>query len=362
MEKKEEFEIDEYGSKHFFNVKLAQDYLATHYELQEVLGEGTWGEVRQACAKPEKNCDWAMKRAILPYEKDDAGQTEQEQMEKDVYFLKLLQSKRIQDKQIVPTFRESWFYASNVKKNQDGAYYIVMEGFDINMHALGKEIAAAAKIAKPAMLFTRPQLYRMFEIAALLPFFDLDIKADQFLYRASDDLVVLIDFGFAGGGLDSKIVSRWGWPGNEGISTTCPAAWSPLQLCSDMKNVCSSTSSRDKECVPCPSNIQEYVTFVNVSLLEQFFLLFGPTYVQNSDGTNLQLFGGLDGLDRDRVDNLCRGWTNETWQQQNHRNSLFKRSVKEIAFFPFSSILRNSQLATYTDEYKIEMVHDTVES
>ena len=86
----------------------------------------------------------------------------------------------------------------------------------------------------------------------------------------------------------------------------CPPAhklWKPIVGCIQERGVCTRAM------------VQEFVTFVNLLVLEQSLLLFGGCYVSSEItkwGSLMHYtFGGLSHFNRNRPDNPCTEWTNE---------------------------------------------------
>jgi serine/threonine protein kinase len=172
------------------------------------LGSGKWGYIKPACRRSSGSdsasdvCDFAMK--ITSIENDE----DLDRSIRDAYYLNFLQNIRLNSMPIVPQLLDT--YACGEKF----MFAIVMDKYDSNMqnygiHRFANYVLKRRKSVKSRqvpsdktnLMFDDLQLVRMFQIAHLLSIYGIihaDLKADQFLYKSSNKLIVLTDFGFAG--------------------------------------------------------------------------------------------------------------------------------------------------------------------
>lgn len=151
------------------------------YEVKEVIGEGSYDKVVKGCKKEQ--CRYAIK--IQPYDEEDKN--------RDVYFLKVLQDATYGDNQrLVPLLVETWLCGTS--------QYIVMDRYDGDMEEGHGRV-------DEDWVFEDDDLLKLFQIAWKLGKLGViggDLKPNQYLWkwrgkRSQKEVdIAVTDFGFSG--------------------------------------------------------------------------------------------------------------------------------------------------------------------
>lgn len=220
------------------------------------IGEGSYGQVYQACRRGSEKCEFVIKKAIVSRDID------KETADRDYYFLTLLKQAKTKDgRPVVPKIFDAW-YCNNkqcehnramctvdVKKKsgrkkqrvQKGIVFVAMQKFDNNMlnlvntraqeklNTFGYPYLTGLELSEPPEYYMLSELVRMYQIMYKLGTLGVvvgDVKPDQFLQNRNGKEIVLTDFGFAGTITGTPFEPENGWQSNEKISLpfkVCPS-------------------------------------------------------------------------------------------------------------------------------------------
>lgn len=273
--------------------------------LGKILGKGSFSEVSEAKLSPEeKTFGYALKISILQDPDADL-----EILERDNYFLNVLQSGTFQGKQVVPKLIKSWLcnnsenkmftsvtvtdFTSRIKVTA----YTLLERWDGDMAFLGEQRTGSRTYA-----FTPSELLKMFQLALILGEQGIvhgDLKPDQFLYKNGGKDMVVADFGFAGGRSYKYKNAYMGWP-SQARELGCPAAFTALL---------------------CPVNCEKQTVYIgfcqyqNIMQLESSLLVQETFVIEEGkafDKNNATAFAGLATVfTRNSPFNFCPGYSDE---------------------------------------------------
>lgn len=250
-------------------VDAVKRFCYLNYTIKEpAIGEGGFGEVFAACRNQnDKHCNkWVLKRI-----RSDAGEhpdelkRERSEIKKEVYI-----HRRLKGTRIAPELLNAW--------ECNGAYYLILERYDMDMLALGrmqfdearklKEKVQSFKDFEPSyriLLYTGSQFREMFKIAQRLgqeyKFVHGDGKPDNMLYRKSSGQIVYGDFGFSGDGVHWR--AKYGAVGQ---NADCQSDF--------------------------VESSNEFVLYYNVWEVYQYFLEYAITFVQTGP-MEYRLFDGF---------------------------------------------------------------------
>jgi hypothetical protein len=195
------------------------------------MGGGAGGKVYKICAPSQTTCTESTANAAVKYTKVN-HESQLDSTARDHYFLRKLQTVKVDKKQVVPVLYLSWACNGSSKPTRQlkkpnfslgnlGAAFTIVEKFDIDVYRLAERQAIEANLSSrkgtEIGLLNRDHLLRMYRIAVKLGKLGIiwsDLKLDQFLYRFTDDLIVGVDFGFAGVLTNKPFHAEQGWPSN----------------------------------------------------------------------------------------------------------------------------------------------------
>jgi hypothetical protein len=245
------------------------------------LGQGMHGMIMPVCE--DKTCKYVLKIS------DEIANAE-----RDVYFLKLLQNKKVNREPIVPKLYDFWlcsfpFVDPNILTQHS---FILLDRWDSDMQKL-----AYARMSKPTNrpVYRKSEIIRMFCLAYVLGLLGIihgDLKADQYLQRGDGKLIVITDFGMAGGE-KTPYVAELGWSGQDQNDAnpqvySCGVWFTKLEYDS-------------------AKNQADFPIFMNLIQLEMS--LVWTQAVVDIGGGKLRHFGGIKHFYRKYTNKFCTKWS-----------------------------------------------------
>lgn len=245
------------------------------------LGQGMNGMIVPACEN--KTCKYVLKISDVPVN-----------AEKEVYFLKLLQDKKINREPIVPHLYDFWLctFPSGDQNIPTQHSFILLDRWDSDMQKL-----AYTRMSKPTNrpVYRQLEIYRMFCLAYVLGLLGIihgDLKADQYLQRGDGKSIVVTDFGTSGGE-KTPYIAELGWSGQKENDAN-PQVYS-----------CGVFFDRLK--YDSAKNQADFPIFMNLIQLEMS-LVWTQAVIDTGNG-KLRRFGGIKHFYRKYSDKFCTKWS-----------------------------------------------------
>jgi serine/threonine protein kinase len=287
-------------------VASAREKCLEPYVLDTFLGEGSNGKVFASCKSGNflDPCNTTVVK-ISKHANDTTIASEYRWMQ-------MLYNFKLNGHHIVPYVEKQW--------TCDNETYMAIERFSGDLWKLGLD---QGQSFQQIFLFTMDQILSMISIANLLGENQIihgDLKPDNFLWKPNPEsktnpqIIVVTDFGFSGFA-NTKPFATLGWSNSSNISDKFPGFGCPLKGANLMK--------------PASISATEFAKITNLIQLEASLL--DPNVTWFSSGASLYVFGGINGLNRGTVANVCLNY--QKWYDMRIQSlvKLFGNKVRTLS-------------------------------